>query len=318
MTTPDRGAPRHGGVPPSVRGPAGSIFDLGYQAYGGPRLGRRSAVLALFWQSLRGSFGIGRGGKAKIAPFVLAAFAILPAVLAVGFASLAAQAGRSGTEVADASPIRYETYHGLVGILIMLFCAAQAPELFGRDQRYGVLPLYFSRVLTRTDYAMAKVGGLITALFMVEVAPYIVLFVGRVLVAPDPVTGLGNELPHLPRFVLQGVLVAGLLGGLASLVAAWTPRRAYATASIIALFIIPPIVVGLIGNLTSQDLAKLVVLFSPGDVLDGTNAAFFGSVPDGPVVASLALPGVVYVVAAALGLAGSIGLTIRRYIRIAA
>ena len=31
----------------------------------------------------------------------------------------------------------------------MLFCAAQAPELFGRDQRYGVLPLYFSRALTR-------------------------------------------------------------------------------------------------------------------------------------------------------------------------
>ena len=69
----------------------------------------------------------------------------------------------------------------------MLFCAAQAPELFGRDQRYGVLPLYFSRVLTRTDYALAKVGGLIAALLVVELAPYIILFVGRVLVAPDPV-----------------------------------------------------------------------------------------------------------------------------------
>ena len=78
----------------------------------GPRLGRRSAVLALFWQTLRGSFGIGRGGRAKIAPFVLAAFAILPAVLAVGFASLAKQAGGGALE--DASPIRYETYHGLV------------------------------------------------------------------------------------------------------------------------------------------------------------------------------------------------------------
>jgi hypothetical protein len=42
----------------------------------------------------------------------------------------------------------------------MLFCAAQAPELFGRDQRYGVLPLYFSRVLTSIDYALARTGGL--------------------------------------------------------------------------------------------------------------------------------------------------------------
>ena len=43
----------------------------------------------------------------------------------------------------------------------------------------------------------------------------------------------------MPRFLFQGLLTAGLLGGVASLVAAWTPRRAYATAGIIALFIIP-------------------------------------------------------------------------------
>lgn len=302
----------------SARGTGGSIYDLGYQGYDGPRLGRRSAVRALFLQTLRACFGIGRGGRAKIAPFTLATLAILPAVLAVGFASLAAQAGRSGAEIADASPIRYETYHGLVGILIMLFCAAQAPELFGRDQRYGVLPLYFSRVLTRTDYALAKVGGLIAALFIVDISPYLVLFVGRVLVASDPATGLGNELGQLPHFVLQAVLVAGLLGGLAGLVAAWTPRRAYATAAIIALFIIPPILVALISSMTSQDLARAIILFSPGDILDGTNAAIFGSIPDSSVVASLGLPGWTYVAAAAVGLAGSIGLTIRRYLRIAA
>ncbi len=312
-TTP----PPAGGAPTSARGPGGSIYDLGYQAYVGPRLGRRSAVVALFTQTLRSSFGIGRGGRAKIAPFTLAAIAILPAVLAVGFAALAAQAGGGGS-LADASPIRYETYHGLVAVLIMLFCAAQAPELFGRDQRYGVLPLYFSRVLTRTDYALAKIGGLMAALFLVTVSPYVVLFVGRVLVAADPITGLSNELPQVPRFLLQAALVAGLLGGLASLIAAWTPRRAYATAAIIAIFIIPPIIVALVGGLTNQDLARAIILFSPGDVLDGTNSAIFGSIPDSPVVASLDLPGWLYVAAAAVEIAVAVGLTIRRYLRIAA
>jgi ABC-2 type transport system permease protein len=306
-----------GGAPTSARGPGGSIYDLGYQAYVGPRLGRRSAVTALFTQTLRSSFGIGRGGRAKIAPFTLAALAILPAVLAVGFAALAAQAGRGGP-LSDASPIRYETYHGLVSILIMLFCAAQAPELFGRDQRYGVLPLYFSRVLTRMDYALAKVGGLMAALFLVEVSPYVVLFVGRVLVAADPITGLSDELPQVPRFLLQAVLVAGLLGGIASLIAAWTPRRAYATAAIIAVFIIPPIIVALVGGLTNQDLARAIILFSPGDVLDGANSAIFGSIPDSAVVASLDLPGWVYIGAAAVEIAVATGLTIRRYLRIAA
>ncbi len=180
----------------------------------------------------------------------------------------------------------------------MLFCAAQAPELFGRDQRYGVLPLYFSRALTRTDYALAKVGGLMAALFLVEISPYVVLFVGRVLVAPDPATGLSNELGQVPRFVLQALLVSGLLGGLASLIAAYTPRRAYATAAIIAIFIIPPIIVALVGGLTNQDLARVIVFFSPGDILDGTNAAIFGTIPDSPVVAALDLPGWAYVAAA--------------------
>jgi ABC-2 type transport system permease protein len=309
--------PPPGGAPTSARGPGGSIYDLGYQAYVGPRLGRRSAVVALFTQTLRSSFGIGRGGRAKIAPFTLAALAILPAVLAVGFASLAAQTGAGGS-LTDASPIRYETYSGLVGILIMLFCAAQAPELFGRDQRYGVLPLYFSRVLTRSDYAVAKIVGLMAALFLVVVAPYLVLFVGRVLVAPDPVTGLTNELGQVPRFALQALLVAGLLGGLASLIAAWTPRRAYATAAIIAVFIIPPIIVAIVSGLTNPDLARAIILFSPGDILDGTNAAIFGSIPDNPVVASLDLAGWVYVAAAAVEIAAAVGLTVRRYLRITA
>ncbi len=305
-------------APTSASGPGGSIYDLGYQSYEGPRLGRRSAVRALFAQTVRGCFGIGRGGRAKIAPFTLAGLAILPAVLAVGFSALAAQAGPAGGALEDASPIRYETYHGVVGVLIGLFCAAQAPELFGRDQRYAVLPLYFSRVLTRTDYALARVGGLFLALLAVELAPYIVLFVGRVLVAPDPATGLADEIGAVPRFLLQGALVAGLLGGIASLIAAWTPRRAYATAAIIAVLIIPPIIVALVGELTNQDLARVVVVLSPSDILDGTNAAIFGAIPDSAVVASVALPGWAYLAAAAIGIAGSIGLTVRRYLRIAA
>jgi ABC-2 type transport system permease protein len=302
-----------------VGGRGGSIFDLGYQTYTGPRLGRRSAVRALFFQTIRACFGIGRGGRAKIAPFTLAALAILPAVVAVGFAALAKQAGPAGGAIEDISPISYASYHGLVGLLIMLFCAAQAPELFGRDQRYGVLPLYFSRVLTRPDYALAKLLGLILALLAVDLAPYIILFAGRVFVAADPVTGLSNELGAVPKFLIQGVLVAGLLGGLAGLIAAWTPRRAYATATIIAVFIIPPIIVGLIGSpgFTTQDIARAIILFSPADVLDGTNAFLFGSVPDSPVVASVDLPGYAYVVAAVVGIVVTVGLTVRRYLRIA-
>ena len=75
-----------------VSGPGGDIYDLGYQAYDGPRLGRRSAFGALFRNALRACYGIGRGGRAKIVPIALGGLAVLPAVLAVGISALAAQA----------------------------------------------------------------------------------------------------------------------------------------------------------------------------------------------------------------------------------
>jgi ABC-2 type transport system permease protein len=302
-----------------VSGPGGNIYDLGYQSYDGLRLGRRAALTALFAQALRACYGIGRGGKAKIVPIALGVLVLLPAILAIGISALAAQApGGAGNILDEASPVRYATYNGLIGILVMLFAAAQGPELFGRDQRYGVLPLYFSRVLTRVDYALAKIGGLWVALLILILVPQILLLLGRIFVAPDPVSGLQTEIGAVPQFVAQALLSAGLLGGLTALVASNTPRRAYATAIIIALFIIPPIVVALVGNLVGQDAARLLVLFSPGDILDGTNAWIYGAIPDSPIVASLDLPGVAYLAAAAVGIVGTTLLTIRRYLTIRA
>ena len=230
----------------SVAGSGGNIYDLGYQAYDGPRLGRRAAFAALFRTAVRACYGLGRGARAKIVPWSLMVLALLPAVLAVGIAALAAQLPSGPSE--DISPVRFSTYHGLIVILVMLFAAAQGPELFGRDQRYGVLPLYFSRVLTRIDYAMAKTGGLWLALLLLMVIPQVLLLGGRIFVAPDPVQGVQNEIGAVPQFMAQAVLTAGLLGSLTALVASHTPRRAYATAIIIAIAIIPPIVVGIVGE----------------------------------------------------------------------
>lgn len=300
-----------------VSAPSGNIYDLGYQAYDGPRLGRRAALAALFRNALRACYGIGRGGRAKVVPITLGVLALLPAVLAIGISAIAAQApGGGGDLLEEASPVRFATYHGLISILVMLFAAAQGPELFGRDQRYGVLPLYFSRVLTRIDYALAKTGALWVALLLLILVPQLLLLFGRIFVAPDPITGIQDEIGSVPQFVAQAVLSAGLLGSLTALIASHTPRRAYATAIVIAIAIIPPIIVALVGNLVGQDAARILVLFSPGDILDGTNAWIYGTIPDSPIVAALDLPGWVFLAAAAVGIVGATGLTIRRYLTI--
>ena len=298
-------------------GASGNIYDLGYQGYDGPRVGRPRVALDLLLQTLRAAYGIGRGGRAKIIPFLMLGLSVLPAVLAVGISALAAQAGAAGA-LDEASPIRHDTYQNLTSTLVMLFCAAQAPELFGRDQRHGVLPLYFSRVLTRVDYTLARAGGLFLAILVISIVPQLILTVGAILAAPDPIAGIQKDLADVPRYVVVAVLVSALLGGVSTVIAAWTPRRAYATAAIIAVFIIPPIVVALMAELAVGDAARVLVLASPSDILDGVNAAVFDTVSPNPTIVAANLPGWTYILAAVVETGACVVLVLRRFLGITA
>jgi ABC-2 type transport system permease protein len=306
---------------PAARGPidggsSGSIYDLGYRGYDGPRYGRLTVLLALLRQSLQEAYGIGRGGRAKVAPFLLLILNGLPALLAVGIKALVSQAG-GGAVIEEANPIRHDTYWSLTSTLVMLFCAAQAPELFGRDQRYGVLPLYFSRVLTRLDYAVARTGGLFIAILIVTLTPHLILTIGAILGASDPVTGLRDELPEIPRYLAICLVGSGVFAGVSSVVASYTPRRAYSVAAIIALFIVPPIVVTIVATLSVPDIAEVLLLASPSDVVDGVNGAIYGPLRIGGETFQIAtLPGLAYVGAAFGYIAGSLAIVIRRYLTV--
>ena len=297
-------------------GPAGSIYDIGYRRYEGPRLGRANAIRSLFVHSLRSSFGLGRGGRAKIAPVILGILALLPAVAIVGALTLFAQFG-GGSEFSDQVPIRYDTYAGTISTIVVLFCAAQAPELFGRDQRHGVLALYFARALRRSDYALARIGGFVAALLILELVPQVVLFLGRVLLTPDIPKAVGDDLEFLAPVLAQSALSATLLGGLAMAVSAFTPRRAYAVAGIIALFILPNVVAGVVTALGSSTIGTWLVLTSPTTVLDGTNAVLFDTRLDTEFF-FVDLPDWAFLAAAAAGIIGSIAITLRRFARITA
>jgi ABC-2 type transport system permease protein len=294
----------------------GSIYDLGYRGYDGPRYGRLVVTLGLLRQTLQEAYGIGRGGRAKIAPILLLILNTLPALLAVGITALVNQAG-AAEAFEGGMPIRHDSYQSLTSTLVMLFCAAQAPELFGRDQRYGVLPLYFSRVLTRVDYALARTGGIFVAVLIITLVPQVVLSIGGILAASDPISGLRTDLPEVPKYLAVSLLASGMLAGIAAVIAASTPRRAYATATIIGAFILPPVIVGVVGALAVGDLARALHLLSPGDVIEGLNAAVFGVLAvASDAVMQAALPGWVYVATAVVVILGSLALVVRRYLTV--
>ena len=82
-------------------------------------------------------------------------------------------------------------------MFIILFCAAQAPDLFGRDQRHSLLSLYFARALRREDYALARMAGFMVAVFILQMLPHVVFFLGQVLLATDVLKGVTDDLPEM-------------------------------------------------------------------------------------------------------------------------
>ena len=260
--------------PDLVAGSAtGSIFDLGYRGYDGPRLGRRHAISTLFTQSLKWTFGIGRGGRAKIAPFALAGLTLLPAILAVGIRALAGQATERVT------PITPQNYLTFVQTFIAFFVTAQAPELLGRDQRHHVLTLYFSRALERTDYALAKYGALVSALAIVLFVPQLILLLGIVFASIDLGAGVGEALPLVWPMLVSTIVAAAFFSGVGLVIAAFVPRRAFSAGAIVATFLVLSGVVQVLvvqGRL--RDPFRYVALLDPYALLDGLATTMFGGV----------------------------------------
>jgi ABC-2 type transport system permease protein len=276
-------------------------------------------VVALLVHSWRTAYGLGRSARSKIAPVGLVLLAVSLSLLAIGVLVLLAQfaTGIEATEAIEAlQPIRYSTMFPFTATMVFLFSAAQAPELFGRDQLAGTLPLYFSRAVGRSDYAIARLLGLFLAVSVMVFAPQVILLVGRMLVAEDLGTGVAEELSVVPTVLVVGVIVSAVVGTLSAAIAALTPRRSYATVAIVVAFIIPRLLSERLVLFDSELPGQIAVLLSPSDVLDGVNAFFYDVRPELPAPRHAGLDLWMYAPAAAAWFIGSLAVLLLRYRRI--
>lgn len=221
----------NGSVGNAARTPVGhdtTIHDLGYRHYDGARIGASGAWRALYGQGLRAMFGLGRSAKAKILPVFVLLATLLPAL-----AVLAAVSASQG-----ALPIKYGPLIQAQLILFALFVAAQAPELISRDQQHRVLPLILTREVTRVSYWSARLTAMASALFFLALAPLLLLYIGEIGVAKDPAAVFSKMGTRILPVLAQAALTSIALSGIGAALAAWTPRRAYATAAIIGTLLV--------------------------------------------------------------------------------
>ena len=132
----------------------------------------------------------------------------------------AVAAARGGGRV-----IPYDTYvFQLRGLVMVIFVAAQAPELVSRDLRSHVLPLYLCRPLRRLDYPLAKFVAAFTAacLALIEI-PLLLLYLGTI-VKRQRRRGRLSETRALIPGLLIGALWAVLFAAIGLVLASLTGR----------------------------------------------------------------------------------------------
>jgi ABC-2 type transport system permease protein len=296
-----------------------TIHDIGYRHYDGPRLGRAYALRSLYVNNLRAAYGLGRPVKAKVMPFLLFAAMLLPAVGSVAALALTKEPG---------ALIRYSAYAVFLQPLIAIFLATQAPVIASRELRFHVVPLYFSRPLGRFDYVLAKYGAFVTALFILLATPVTLLYAGALATRepkkatpgePPPLKlpSIGQHTVHYLEGLVGCLLFALVLAGLGLVVAAFTPRRGFGVAGVIAVYLVSLTVVTIVQGI-AESQSKYTVsgwagLFTPFYLVDGVQVRLLGASPSTPQAPPGHFGGVVFAAACAALILAAIGILFGRF-----
>lgn len=232
--------------------PQGTVYDIGYQQYTGPRAGRPLARRALFLDAIRNALGLGRSGWARYLPW----FFIAPPIL-VGavFGAIAYFANRTlGEDISEGLDLpSFVELAQANAFFIYLFAAVMAPELTCPDRRQNVFDLYLVRPITVTDYLFAKWLGFGLVMFGVAILPQIALWIGSLLAVPNAAEWFVDEWLLIPRMVLSSAVIALFITAVVFLVSALTDRRAIASVAIVGLMLVTQVVVGITTELSEQD-----------------------------------------------------------------
>jgi ABC-2 type transport system permease protein len=242
------------------------IHDIGYQRYRGQRLGSASNFMALFLHGLRAAFGLGRSAKAKIFPWI--------AVGLIGSIALIIAAAQSQGN----DDFTYLELPSIASVVVLVFLAVIAPELVSRDLRNNLLPLYFSRPLSRARYAGAKLLSVVTAIWLMLAGPQTLIF------AASAIGGRNDLFTEIKAFLAGWVVSAAyaiVYGTVGVLVASVASRRAFAAGAIAAVFLVTLPVVGVLVELGGSSVQALAPLASPTMLPEGISEALFsrGNMP---------------------------------------
>jgi ABC-2 type transport system permease protein len=190
-------------------------------------------------------------------------------------------------------PLSYLSYPYLLQVALMVFVAAQAPQLVTSDRRFRVLPLYASRPLERDDYVWAKLAAFATAIMIVLALPMLVLYAALVLGHTHRIGDVTSETERLLMGLTAAAAYAIVLSALGLAISAFTRIRAFAIIAVVGVFLVTGAIVTSVIGITqgaTQDstrtIAALLGLLSPFTLVDGFVAWMFRASPTSQIDAN--------------------------------
>lgn len=262
----------------------GEIFDRGYLHYDGPRLGQAHGIWALARYSMARALGIRRPWTAKVIPMLLYAAVAIPVAVAIGI-----RAFFPAFQFLD-----YASFFGAIFLLEGIFVALIAPEMVSTDRHDRLLPLYFSRPITRGAYVVAKLLGTGLLTLSMSLLPAVVLWLGNGLLAEEPLRAMRQSLDDLGKIVVAGTLIAFYLGAIGLLISSFTGRKSVAVGVIVLGFVLSESLAAVIEEAFSDrpEVVQWSFVISPSNTIvalvDGLfNSPDFGN--DVPLTSAIAV-----------------------------
>lgn len=257
----------------------GTVFDIGYQHYTGTREGRGRARKAVFTDGVRTALGLGRGGRAKILPWlfmgVLAAIALVMALIAGAAERIAGPGSADKLNLPS-----HSDFNSIASIIMFVFAAVVGPELLCPDRRQGVIHLYRVRPLSGSDYIASRWAAFLAVMTAAAWLPQVILFLGLSMGDPAPMDYLRAHWLDIPRFLAAGVVMAAYATTLALLTASFTTRRAYASVFLVGLFVITaPFTMGVAEEIGGK-AGEWISMFNLTNIPVHVNDVIFGDVSE--------------------------------------
>jgi ABC-2 type transport system permease protein len=284
----------------------GQIYRRNYTRYDGPREGRSRTYLAVVWHSVRRALGVRRKWTAKILPIILYSSAFVPVI---GFISVPAILGIDALQFDTAS------LFSTLSLILLVFAAAASPEMLCDDRRENVLPLYYSRGMTRPDYLIAKLLALGGIMLSVSLLPAMLLFLGNSFLQDQPFSYFRTNGDEALRLIATSVLLSVLYASIGLAVASMTERKGVASAIIIGFFIAGTAIANGLFQAVDESWGFVFALISPMDIPEGILLLVYGDAPSGSLAIRADIDGF-WFLASVFGFAGvSAALLYRRYLR---